>query len=326
MQCQDIERDLVLYASDELDDAAKAAVEEHLRGCSACRAALEQERQWLAEVAKHELRDPSPALLARCRGRLSDALDEAEEANPWKRWVEQFRPASWFTLHPAGSAALLVLLGVALGSLIPQWVRQRIAPTARSPRVEETALTDEDLRTMDIAGINWTPGGDHQTPNVEVRLSAERPFVVSGSPRDSDVKRVLMFVVENNQRFDPGVRLDSLEVLRTQGNDAQVRQALCFAARNDRNPGVRLKALEALRGLEQDENVRRTLLDALLEDKNPGVRIEAVNALRAMAEKTSAVRDVRVEKVLKELMRTDPNTYIRLQSAAAIRRFESGAE
>jgi HEAT repeat protein len=81
---------------------------------------------------------------------------------------------------------------------------------------------------------------------------------------------------------------------------------------------VRLRALEALRGFEQDDNVRQTLLDALLEDSNPGVRVEAINALRGLAEK-GTLDDPRLVNVLRDRMQRDPNNYIRMQSAAAIR-------
>ena len=46
--------------------------------------------------------------------------------------------------------------------------------------------------------------------------------------------------------------------------------------------------------------------------------IEAVNALRDMAEKGQVNSDPHMLAVLRDRMQKDPNTYIRLQSAAAI--------
>ena len=82
---------------------------------------------------------------------------------------------------------------------------------------------------------------------------------------------------------------------------------------------MRLKALEALNGAEPQDLVRQTLLDALMDDQNPGVRIEAINALRSMAEKGQVTSDDRMLSVLRDRMEKDPNTYIRLQSAATVR-------
>ena len=78
------------------------------------------------------------------------------------------------------------------------------------------------------------------------------PMDIVGAPDDADVQRALTFFLENSQRFDPDVRLDSLDVLRTERRRSCVRRTLCAAARLDRDPGVRLKALEALQGFEQD--------------------------------------------------------------------------
>jgi len=90
---------------------------------------------------------------------------------------------------------------------------------------------------------------------------------------------VLMYVVENGERFDSGVRLDCLDVLKLRAKDVRVRSALLTAARKDRNPAVRLKALESLRDSASDRMVRDTLLESLQQDSNPGVRVEAVNLL-----------------------------------------------
>jgi HEAT repeat protein len=87
----------------------------------------------------------------------------------------------------------------------------------------------------------------------------------------------------------------------------------------DGNAAVRLKALEALNGAEPQDLVRQTLLDALVDDRNPGVRIEAINALRGLAAAGKVESDDHMLAVLRERMRKDPSTYIRLQSAAAIR-------
>jgi hypothetical protein len=158
---------------------------------------------------------------------------------------------------------------------------------------------------------------------VELRLTSEKPMVIEGSLDDSEVRRVLTYVVANSQRFDEGVRLDSLDALRTHTSDGVVRQVLCTAARKDRNPAVRLRALEALRDGTMDNTVRETLLEALVNDNNPGVRVEAISSLVNSFQKSDeGVRDPNGEhvmRVLENLTRKDPNSYVRMQSAAALR-------
>jgi HEAT repeat protein len=111
------------------------------------------------------------------------------------------------------------------------------------------------------------------------------------------------------------------------------------AARRDQNAAVRMKALEALRDSAADDAVRDTLLEALQHDANPGVRVEAVNLLvRSLGSEAPAQPAVpgtppevagsqippdpsvdRVIRALEGLQRRDPNRYVRLRSAAALR-------
>jgi len=134
--------------------------------------------------------------------------------------------------------------------------------------------------------------------------------------------------------------LDCLDVLRTRTGDKDVRYALLAAARRDQNAAVRMKALEALRDSAADDAVRDTLLEALQHDANPGVRVEAVNLLvrslegeasgeapgsgsepvTAAGEQIPADPSVaRVIRALEGLQHRDPNAYVRLRSAAALR-------
>jgi HEAT repeat protein len=192
---------------------------------------------------------------------------------------------------------------------------------------------------------------------VQLQLRAEQPMVLSGNVDDSNMRRVLTYVVENGERFDAGVRLDCLDALKAQARDAQVRKALLQAARKDQNPAVRMKALEALRDSAADDAVRQAMLDALEHDANPGVRVEVVNMLvhsleheshganmvsypkiagapesldeqsddmqvNSSGESSAMNSDASVEKVirtLEELQKRDPSRYVRLRSAAALR-------
>jgi hypothetical protein len=192
---------------------------------------------------------------------------------------------------------------------------------------------------MAVAGINFAPTADAAPGTLQVQMRTEQPLMVIGSVDNTDVRRVLTYVVANGERFDPGVRLDCLDALKARSADEQVRRALVAAARKDQNAAVRLKALDALRDSTGEDSVREVLLEALRHDSNPGVRVEAVNLLVRSLEGDSQDRpgstselpatevssvsgDYSVERVvraLEDLERRDPNRYVRLRSAAALR-------
>jgi hypothetical protein len=337
--CTDVAPLILLYACDELSAHERAAVQAHEIICPNCAAALAREQklhQMIGESgqAADEL-DPAGVLLSQCRSELAELLDDLDtsKGSPWRRLpatLRGTRPVAWlsqsFVAHPAICTAALVLAGAGLGSYLPRLVPQHNSTGARPVMTVSgmRGITEQELANMGVAGINFGPSPGGMGPGtVELRLTAEKPMVIEGSLDDSEVRRVLTYVVANSQRFDEGVRLDSLDALRAHTADGQVRQVLCTAARKDRNPAVRLRALEALRDGTMDETVRETLLEALVNDNNPGVRVEAISSLVNSLQKSGeAALDPNAEHVmhvLENLTRKDPNSYVRMQSAAALR-------
>jgi hypothetical protein len=353
--CTEISPLLVFYVCDEVNDQERAEIERHLAECSGCRAQLAEEREFQAAVISlpraDEQADSAGILLAQCRSELAEKLDDLERPASGKKLPAYSRFRGWMTLHPAWSAATLVLLGLAAGTQYAQWAsgRHDAIPQGQAVNVHPTSrLTDDQLSKMAVAGVNFTPSPYSGSKNVRVLLSAEQPVELNGNLDDSDVRSVLTYVVRNGQRFDSGVRLDCLDALKSRAEDAEVRGALLCAARKDGNPAVRLKALEALRNAGADSAMRQVLLEALRHDSNPGVRVEAVNLLVRSLEEApgetgsslppqppeiaagpfvqasahAAVGDGSVQSVIRtfeELQRNDPSRYVRLRSAAALR-------
>jgi hypothetical protein len=330
INCESAERLLIYYACDEARPEERAAVEQHVCECANCAAMLAVElrlQQMLATMPQtaDEL-DLAGELLAQCRSELAEALDDSRDHAALGLQSQGFlaRCFSWcrmeMAMHPAMGAAFFVLMGLAVGRVMPagsNGVQQAgLVPTSTvyaSPRISE-----QEMQNMNVSGIYMVPDGTAGGQSVELHLRAMQPIVITGGPDDQDVKRVLSFVMTNSQS-DSDVRMDSVDVLRNSTGDADVRRVLCATSLHDANASVRLRALEALHGFEQDDTVRDTLLDALIHDSNPGVRIQAVNELRATVESGKATADPRIARVLRDLSEHDSNNYIRLQAAAAIR-------
>ncbi|HYL92857.1 MAG TPA: HEAT repeat domain-containing protein, partial [Alphaproteobacteria bacterium] len=105
------------------------------------------------------------------------------------------------------------------------------------------------------------------------------------------------------------LRLDAFTLLTGKSEDREVREALVYALRYDRNPGVRLKALDGLKDYVKDDvHVRDAVLEALLHDTNAGVRSEAISLLSPVK------ADMSVREALQVLAERDPSNYIRVES------------
>jgi anti-sigma factor RsiW len=338
LRCEDFESLAVLYACDELNAIERSALETHVAQCPACAAVLSRERNLHQAIVSldqpADSLDRSGLLLAQCRSELAEVLDDQQAKASQPGWMTILSPVAWWNglrrtliYHPAMSMSVLVVMGF-LAGVAGQ--RLPVASTSVTPRAVMTVsatpkLTEQQLQNAASANVAWVTPSGSRTPAVQVQLMSQTPTSIVGSPEDADVERALIFVLENGQRFDSGARLDSLDVLRTQAADPDVRRALCAAAREDDNPGVRMKALETLQGFENDPAVRQMLLDALQNDDNSGVRVSAINLLinSLRAESGSGPADPRVLAVLRDRSRNDSNNYVRLQSAAALRELGS---
>ncbi len=331
-QCGEWQPLLMLSAAGgELEAAEQARLAAHLATCASCTSALEIERELLALLAANR-GEPDANLLASYRAGLADALDREEERGWLRRTLGLRLPSNWLAPRPAWSAAILLIVGFSVGAVAPRLLRHPVAPgntsapdtsaniaPSNTVGAASPSFTAFDLHSADVAGINLFPSSGAGPDRVQLQLKSQQPVTVEGTVDDDDVKGVLLNVLSSGDRFCPDVRLDAVECLRTRSSDPEIRTALCRAVRKDSNAAVRLKALEALDGSGSQQMVRQTLLDALVDDENPGVRIEAVNALREIAAKGQMDSDGHTVDVLRERMKKDPNTYIRLQSAAAIR-------
>ena len=336
--CSEFEDLAVLYAVGELDDAGRAAVDEHARDCAACAAILQSEAQLQSALAARdeagESLDRSGFLLAQCRSELAETLDDAEDAGK-HGLLERLSPAHWaqifrrvLAFHPGWSTAALLIVGAVGGIAGRAWYRETTLPLPGKPLMTVSAaprVSDQQLETMNAGDIRLDQQ-DGAATRVELRLRSGQPTVVQGTPDDAEIRRVLAYVVQHDQRFDPDVRLDSLDALRAHTSDPQVLSALCDAAVRDSDPAVRLKALEALRTFGVDPAARQAMFEALAADDNSGVRIEAVDGLEAALAAPHATPqppDVRALSILRDRVRNDPNNYVRLHSASVLSQLTS---
>ena len=336
--CEATERLLTLYACDELSAAERASAEAHVANCANCAATLAAElrlRQSLSTLRQPaDVLDAAGALLAQCRSELAEVLDDAEDAH--REFHQQRGVVAWFSklrlelaMHPALAATVFVLIGLGLGRLVPVGTQTGAVNAGIVPAMTVSApqrIPDQDLQNMNVAAINMVPGDDSAAPKVIVQLRAVKPLEIQGSAGDAQITQILSNVITNGQRYDSGVRLDSIEALGARVDDIAVRRVLCTAALHDANPGVRLRALEALSGVQADAGVRNALIEVLRRDSNPGVRIEAINEMRSLVDSGSAAGDQRVRELLRQLSERDANNYVRLQAAAAAQRLDGGIQ
>lgn len=303
MSCEDVSRQLVLFAYGELSFEEEEAVEQHLGCCESCRIELKRLRAMLEAVDDFE--SPLPVgILAENRRELHRRIQEEAAKRSthrklgWRRsWLSTV-PLVWW-LKPAGAMALVALGFLAARLMVPEPGR-RMTEAPPDPAVAR-------VRSIET-------GREGQ---VKLVVEETRQRVLRGHLDDEVIRRMLIAAAKDPA--DPGLRAESVGLLNSRGALPEVRDVLLAALQYDTNPGVRLKALEGLRPYASDPATRRVLSHVVLFDENPGVRTQAIDLI---VQKKSP----EVAGVLQEVLRREDNNYVRLVTEKALREMNASLE
>jgi HEAT repeat protein len=145
---------------------------------------------------------------------------------------------------------------------------------------------------------------------VQITVEETQQRILLGDVSDGQIQQLLLTASQDPN--DPGLRSESVAALTRYPESLQIRDTLLSSLQHDSNAGVRLAALEGLKGYVQDAAVRNALSHVVLTDKNPGVRTQVIDLLIQRNED-------QMTGVFQELMRNEPNDYVRLRCAKALR-------
>lgn len=299
MKCDDIRRLLSLHLYGELSFDEEESVDAHLDACAPCRLEMERERALHQAFDAQEMIVPG-GLLRDARSRLSASLEQEHAGSPIVRWFRSLAHFSAFQ-RPVGAFAL-----VAIG-----FFGAHVMPSGSLGGLQTAGLFDPNSARV----RNVEPGSGGQ---IRIIVDETRQRTVSGQLDDAEIRGLLLAAVRDPS--DPGIRGESVEILKANTGNSDVRSALLFALQHDTNPGVRLKALEGLKPFAQQAEVRQALSRALLMDDNPGIRTQAVDLL------VNDMREPQIVGVLQELLQRENNGYIRLRCEKALHAVNASVE
>jgi hypothetical protein len=304
MTCHEAQRRLSLYLYGELAFSEEEELEQHVSECAVCERALAREKTWHINVnAEHA--DLPLDLLARCRRELSSAIAESHSARrskSWEHWAASigFSAPRWSMQIALASFLVFVGFGTA------RYIDRNGLPGGFGLSTQEMGVVNpSSARIRDI----------EPTDDKRVRIVVDEERAITG-PADSDeIRRWL--VAATTEVADPGIRMDSVEMLNGQpGQD--VRDALLNTIRNDANAAVRLKAVEGLRSFRDDPAAREGLVYVLQHDENAGVRSQAIDVLAPPSGNISISPGL--ADALQVVMRSgQPDDYVRLRCLELLR-------
>jgi hypothetical protein len=302
MNCEKARDEFPLLLYGELSFDQEETLERHLDVCAACRTALECEKALHSALDLSDLTPPAGLLTSSRRQLFSQLAAESKvrTSHGWFGSISQLLSGAW--LKPVGAVALL-FIGFAGARLT--------MPGSGGPALGNGSSPQDVVATR----VKYLEPG--QDGRIRIVLEETRQKRVTGTLGDERVLGLVLAAAQDPA--DPGLRVDSVELLKGTSEVADVRGALLRALQSDPNPGVRLKALEALKPHSAEDDVRRTLAQVLLNDENPGIRTQAVEMLVAHREKDMV-------GVLQELMRREENDYIRSRTQRVLREMNASVD
>jgi hypothetical protein len=310
MTCHEAQSELSLYLYGELEFAEEEALEQHVSECALCERALAGEKAWHAAL-NAERRDVPLELLAQCRSELKTAIvpGRAGESQPiTRRWTRFFSFSSpqwslWLAV-----ASFLVFIGFSAG----RFVERNGLPGGATMMADNMSVIDPGTaRIRDIE-----PG-----ENNRVRIVFDQQRAITG-PADNDQIRAWL-VAATKDDYDPGIRVDSVQILNGQ-DGSDVRDALLNSAQNDPNAAVRLEAVVGLERFRNDPVTQQGLLRILERDENAGVRSKAIDVL-APARGTIKVSPDIADGLEAVMRSSQPDDYVRLRCLDLLRQLNAAS-
>jgi hypothetical protein len=283
MKCEEVVEAIPLYLYGEVSPATEEAIEHHVNGCAACAREFKLRKAIHSALDAHEVSVPA-GLLQECRGELS-----RREMVHQRGWLHGLLHEGFNLRVPLGAMAL-----IAIG-----YFGARLTGPLAGPAAGGVTQANLENATVTSAVRSIEPEG---SGNIRISLDEIHRREVTGRMDDDNIQRLLLNAIR--QESNPGVRVESVGVLKECVQSSPVRAALLDAAAHDPDAGVRLKALEGLKDFAADPAVRQTLAQVLLHDDNPRVRIETIDVL-------TSHRDDATVGILQDVFQKEDNHYVR---------------
>lgn len=302
MQHKKYEDLIQLYLYNEIDEADKRILEQHLKSCTECNAHLEDLNKMFKRFKENDNNESDDKLLFEARAELRGYLKaQKNKSLITKKLIGLL---SSLTIKPVGIAfggAAVLLVGFFLGYII-----------FKIPAVNnsEEGLNFNSLTK--IQNINFLDP-DPNDGVVEFTYESVKPGRIKGNINDSQIQEILTYAMLNEK--NPGTRLNSINVINAssqQQKDEELKSVLISVAKYDNNPGVRREALKALNELTVDKQIKDALIYILLNDTSAGIRIEAINNLMDASKKGFKLDESDLT-TLKDKIQYDANNYVRYQ-------------
>jgi len=305
MKCEEARRLLPLYVYGELPPADEERFEAHVHECDPCRKELDTQHRFGDLLTATAVSGLPEGMLTAARLQLRQSLAVEPKPGAGRSWLRDF-----FSFHVSAAPAWAQALG-GLALIAMGFLSARVAPASWGLAPSEAGMAGTPVASE----VQYVQ--PEQSGRVQVVVDETRQVVLRGSLDDDRIRRML--VRATREAANPGLRVQSVELLKNDCGSPEIRAALLQSLQHDPDPGVRMEALNALKGFASDPETRDVFSRVLLEDRNPGIRTEVIGVLVQH-------RQDDMVGIFQDLMRQEPNVYVRQKCQKALKSLNASAE
>lgn len=294
MNCETYRNDIALSLYGELTDEESSRLDAHLASCPGCRAELERVKAVNLLLDSRAI-EPPPSMAVELRRDLMTSIEHGG-GRGWIRSV-LFGPAL------AAGHPVLGLRRIAAGIALVAvgFFAARLSTRTQGVITGGPAFPSDGV----VSSVHPDPSG-----KVTVSIDATETHEITGDVDDDKIRTLLLKAARD--AANPGLRVESIGILKDHGDSEPVKRVLLRALATDPNDGVRLQALEGLKRLGEDAETRRVLVRTLTNDTNPGVRVQVIEIL-------TRDPDDSLVGVFQGAVHNEQNRYVRMQCIRALR-------
>ena len=257
INCDKTNEQLADWLSNQLPDAERASLENHLAQCPACRAEAESSRQLWQMMGNLPMPEPSETVRVRFQAMLDTYKDTVQTQNEgvFDGLLIKLR-SFWAPQHAvrlAYSFALL-MVGVAAG----YWFRSPGSSTVaiQQQQIDTLSTQVQDMRQMMMLSLL-------ENPSASERLRAVS-YTEAIPNVDDKVVAALLTTLNNDDNVN--VRLVTLEALAKLADKATVREGLVQSIARQESPLLQSALADVMVKLQEKRSIKP--LRQLLHDDN----------------------------------------------------------
>jgi len=274
-----LKKQAALYLSNGMSISAKRKFEKELKSNLTLKTYLDDLKYTIETTREFSTLRPSDELLQGSRNLLKGKIQllETEQVagSVFSNIFEKIRngAASIFTVkQPVWAVATYIVIGLIAGRLLLSPSGETALDLNGDGNLDMTKVVDSGL----LSDINIDKSPLSQS-SVKFVSNVDNRFNVSGSVNDNDVKKILYYLLLNDEDIEK--RLEAVKLINKMVPNNETQMVLISSVLSESDAQVKLQSMKTLNDYQSTPELLDACKKILLDEHNADMRLEALSIL-----------------------------------------------